>query len=402
MIRHLHTRKLPDDARVTRYEAAPESGPRLLFFTGGTALRELSRRLKRYTHNSVHLVTPFDSGGSSASLRRAFDMPSVGDLRNRLVALADESSSGNPHIHALFSARLPADDAASSLKATLDALAAGTDVAVSQISEPMRHTVQGHLRALIDHLPADFDLRGASLGNLVLTGGFLASGRDIHAVLAQLSDLAHVRGTVLPVTDDNAQLAAELADGTRIVGQHLLTGKEAPPISAPIADLRLVAGDEFEPAIDCEASARAVDAIANAELICFPMGSFHTSILANLLPRGIGRAVAAASCPKIYIPNTGSDPEQLGLPARSCVDRLLDFLRRDAGAATPTDRLLNAVLVDSAHDHGPDGIDAEHLAQLELDLIPAPLVAAGGAPWIDAELLAQVLVSLVPPVSDAG
>ena len=67
----------------------PALGPRLVFFTGGTALRDLSRQLTSYTHNSVHLITPFDSGGSSAALRRAFAMPAVGDIRNRLLALAD-------------------------------------------------------------------------------------------------------------------------------------------------------------------------------------------------------------------------------------------------------------------------------------------------------------------------
>ena len=66
----------------------PPLGPRLVFFTGGTALRDLSRQLIHYTHNSVHLVTPFDSGGSSAALRRSFAMPAVGDIRNRLLALA--------------------------------------------------------------------------------------------------------------------------------------------------------------------------------------------------------------------------------------------------------------------------------------------------------------------------
>ena len=69
----------------------PPLGPRLVFFTGGTALRDLSRELIHYTHNSVHLVTPFDSGGSSAALRRSFAMPAVGDIRNRLLALADSA-----------------------------------------------------------------------------------------------------------------------------------------------------------------------------------------------------------------------------------------------------------------------------------------------------------------------
>ncbi len=73
-------------AHSAEYESNPDAGPKLLFFSGGTALNGLSQVLKRYTHNSIHLVTPFDSGGSSAVLREAFDMPAVGDLRSRMMA----------------------------------------------------------------------------------------------------------------------------------------------------------------------------------------------------------------------------------------------------------------------------------------------------------------------------
>ncbi|MEG6550492.1 2-phospho-L-lactate transferase CofD family protein, partial [Desulfocurvibacter africanus] len=83
------TTTLPDPIKLARFLRAPELGPKVLFFTGGTALKALSRRIIDYTHNSIHLITPFDSGGSSAKLRAAFDMPAVGDLRNRLMALAD-------------------------------------------------------------------------------------------------------------------------------------------------------------------------------------------------------------------------------------------------------------------------------------------------------------------------
>lgn len=83
------TVKVPDSLRVGRAERAPELGPRIVFFSGGSALRPLSRVLKRYTHNSTHLITPFDSGGSSAEIRKAFHMLSIGDLRSRLVALAE-------------------------------------------------------------------------------------------------------------------------------------------------------------------------------------------------------------------------------------------------------------------------------------------------------------------------
>jgi hypothetical protein len=50
--------------------------------------------LCRFTHNSIHLISPFDSGGSSAVIREAFDMMAVGDIRNRLMSLADETVHG--------------------------------------------------------------------------------------------------------------------------------------------------------------------------------------------------------------------------------------------------------------------------------------------------------------------
>src|SRR5262245_50002106 len=114
----------PDELRVSRSLRAPELGPRILFLSGGSALRPLCRVLKQYTHNSEHLITAFDSGGSSAQLRRAFGMPAIGDLRNRIVALADESVRGNPQIYRLFCYRLPAATPAA-LRSELEALVSG-------------------------------------------------------------------------------------------------------------------------------------------------------------------------------------------------------------------------------------------------------------------------------------
>mmetsp|Transcript_9510 Transcript_9510/g.22395 ORF Transcript_9510/g.22395 Transcript_9510/m.22395 type:complete len:219 (-) Transcript_9510:2875-3531(-) len=96
----------PDMVRVDRCHRLPEYGPQILFFSGGSALRELSGILKNYTHNSIHLITPFDSGGSSAEIRRAFQISAVGDLRNRLVSLSDESTLGKPEVINFFSFRL--------------------------------------------------------------------------------------------------------------------------------------------------------------------------------------------------------------------------------------------------------------------------------------------------------
>jgi len=77
------------------------------------------------------------------------------------------------------------------------------------------------------------------------------------------------------------------------------------------------------------------------------MGSFYSSIVANLLPQGVGAAIRLARVPKLYIPSTGSDPEQLGMTVCDAVETLVSYVRRDAGAETPIDEILNLVLVDT-------------------------------------------------------
>ena len=155
---------LPDDRKLARLARSPELGPNILFFSGGSALNPLCRVLVRFTHNSTHLITPFDSGGSSATLRRAFNMPAVGDLRNRMMALADRSVWGNPEVGRLFATRLDKNLPPEELKAKLEALVQGDDPLVADIPDPLRKIVRTHLGFAAEALPPDFDLRGSQPG----------------------------------------------------------------------------------------------------------------------------------------------------------------------------------------------------------------------------------------------
>ncbi len=229
--------RLPDDLRVARSLSAPHLGPRLLFFSGGSALNQISRALKSYTYNSAHLITPFDSGGSSQVLREAFDMPAVGDLRSRLMALADESDLGQPDIFRLFSHRLPKNGDAEALRQEVAALVVGKHPLLKAISTPMGLLIQDFLNAFHAAAPTDFDYRNASIGNLILAGGYLGHGRLLEPVLFLMSKMVDVRGTVRGVVDCNLHLGVELADGRKIYGQREISGKEAPPIDTPIARL---------------------------------------------------------------------------------------------------------------------------------------------------------------------
>lgn len=389
------SRTVPDPIRLARCLRAPEIGPRVLFFSGGSALRKTSRLLTEYTHNSVHLITPFDSGGSSAKLRDAFPMISVGDLRNRLMALADTQLLGNPQVYRLFDTRLPKSAGQAELRARLDEMVAGADPMVAAVPNPMRKLIRNHLRYFTEHMPASFDLHGASIGNLILAGGYLNNNRDIDAVIFLFSKLVAVRGIVRPVVDSSLHLSAELADGTVVVGQHLITSRES-PISAPIRELRLTETVEApEQLAEVEIDQRTAELIDEAELICFPVGSFWTSVMACLLPRGVGAAVARAGGPKVYVPNCGEDPEELGLAPHDQVRILLEQLRRDAGEDTPTELLLHFVLVDSDRGEYAGGLDIDAIESHGVEVIDTALVSPETAPLIEPRRLVELLLSLV-------
>ncbi|EFO31277.1 conserved hypothetical protein [Roseibium sp. TrichSKD4] len=337
---------LPDEMRVARARALPNLGARMLFFSGGSALNSTARALKSYTHNSTHLITPFDSGGSSQVLREAFDMPAVGDLRSRLMALADETVLGQPDIFRLFSHRLPQKAEAAALEAEYQSLLSGTHVLVQAISQPMRDLILTQLAAFEGLRPKSFDFRRASVGNLILAGGYFSYGRALEPVLFLMSKMVEVQGTVRTIVDANLQIAADLADGTRVVGQREISGKENTPLSQRIERLHLFKDGKIIPPQDCPLPKRNRKLIESADLICYAPGSLYSSVIANLLPKGVGQAVANRDVPKIYVPSLGPDPECVGMGLCDQVAALLVALREDAGDDCPSDRLISGVLCD--------------------------------------------------------
>jgi len=211
---------------------------------GGTGLATLLRGLKRHDISITAIVTVADDGGSTGKIRTAYDIPAPGDIRNCLVALADDESL----VSRLFQYRFT---------------------------------------------QAGSELDGHSFGNLFITALTKVTGSFERAVIESASVL-NIRGRVLPSTLENVRLDAELTDGTMIEGESKIQYKEA-----PIHRVRLSPGD---PA----AYRPAVAAILNADLIVLGPGSLYTSIVPNLLVPDIVRAVRAASSPKIYVMNVAT------------------------------------------------------------------------------------------------
>jgi len=383
----------------------PPLGPRLVFFTGGTALRDLSRELIHYTHNSVHLVTPFDSGGSSAALRRSFAMPAVGDIRNRLLALAD--SAVVPAAAMKFCAsRLPdkCDEHADAelLRQQLRHMGSETHPVWADMPPLFADALRLHFNFFLQRMPDDFDPFRACMGNLILAGGYLHHKRVFGPVMAFLSRLLQTRGVVLPIVSESLHLAAELEDGSVVVGQHHFKN-----LAGAVRRLFLTVHEpdrnmdgSKKPQTPCRPPLAAASAayLRSAGAICYPMGSFYTSVLANLLPQNVGKAIAAVSSPKIFIPNTGTDAELHGLTVAGQAAMILRHLREDAPDAA-SEALLHTVLVDTRHGRYEGGLDADEraaLAHMGVRLVEKDMVNENDPQRHVPELTAKALLELMP------
>ncbi|MCF8097583.1 MAG: 2-phospho-L-lactate transferase CofD family protein, partial [Desulfarculaceae bacterium] len=244
-------------------------------------------------------------------------------------------------------------------------------------------------------MPSDFNLAGASIGNLVLVWGYLNNGRPLDPVIFLVSKLAPVRGVVRPVVNQDLHLAARLADGRLVLGQHRLTGRSEPPLGSPIVELGLNQGLDCERPATAEIRPKVKHLIAEAELICYPVGSFYTSLLASLLPGGIGQAVAANTCPKVFVPGTAPDSEVLAGGVAQRAAELMAALGGQDGPMRPEGRVLDYVLLDGGWSDYPGGLGRRALEEMGLRIIEADLMTPDSAPLTDGRLLAEALLSLV-------
>ncbi len=384
---------VPDPVRIARYQKAPELGPRILFFSGGTALKRVSKHLINYTHNSIHIITAFDSGGSSAKIREYFQILGIGDLRNRMMALADQSVKSNPGIYRLFSYRLPSEGDNSELHSKLRNIADGKDSLVDDIPVSLKEIICNHIHFFLSVMPDNFDLRGANIGNLILAGGYMNNHNNIETALYLFSRLVEVRGIVKPVTTVSLHLVAEMENGEVLIGQHRITGKGQ--TSSRKAIKRIFLSESLDSDIPAKIgiSWEIESLIAKAELICYPMGSFFTSVLANFLPERVGSAVAANHCPKVYVPNTLADPEQTNMNLTDAVEAIIHYLRQGAEGKNIND-YLNFVIIDSSRGRYPYALNLEQIEKMGIGIIDTQLITQDSFPFIDPACLNSILLSM--------
>ncbi|MFH1791460.1 MAG: YvcK family protein [Candidatus Omnitrophota bacterium] len=217
-----------------------EKGPRIVTIGGGHGLSALLHGLKQYTSNITAIVTVADDGGSSGRLREEFDVLPPGDIRNCLVALADEEDLMGKLFQFRFS--------------------------------------DGK------------DLKGHNFGNLFITAMTRVAG-DFETAIKESSKVLAVRGRVVPSTTEKIVLRAQHKDGSFTEGESKI-----PDAASPVTKL-------YVSPENCDPTGEAVDAIRKADLIVIGPGSLYTSIMPNLLIKGISDEILKSGVKKVYVCN---------------------------------------------------------------------------------------------------
>ena len=297
-------------------------GPNIVAIGGGTGLSTLLSGLKRYSSHITAIVTVADDGGSSGVLRRELGVLPPGDIRNCLAALSTEE----PLLTRLFQYRFSAGGG----------------------------------------------LEGHSFGNLFLSALTAITGNLETAITASSRVLA-VQGQVVPATNVDVRLWAELENGQRIEGESNIG-------HAPSPIVRLGCIPERPPALP-----RALEAIANADLIVLGPGSLYTSLLPNLLVPELVSAIQRSRAPRLYICNLMTQPgETDGLDVRGHLRAIeaqlasLGLSQRLFSAVLAQDDLANSALIKFYQARGAEPVlcDAKGLRKDGYDVTQAPLQGA--------------------------
>lgn len=303
---------------------------------GGTGVFTALSGLKKYPLDLSAIISMADEGGSTGVLREEFGILPPGDVRRALVALAH------------------ADDRV--------------------------------LSDLFNYRFTEGGLKGHAFGNIMLTALERLTG-SFESALEEAGRVLNIQGKVIPVTLAVSRLSAEFEDGTVVEGEsNIDIPKHDPALRIKRVFLRPPAAG----------NKRAVAAIREADLIVLGPGDLFTSIMPNLLVRGIPAAIRRSRGKKVFVVSTVTKP---GETLRFTAKDFLDETKRYLGRNVLDYIVVNTKMPSPARFRQYEKEGREMVRSGNLPSRPVPLfgdfIRRSGFVRHDPDRLAKVLVSLL-------
>jgi uncharacterized cofD-like protein len=211
---------------------------------GGTGVSTVIKALKGKADLAA-ILAMFDNGCSTGQIRREFGLPPMGDLRQCLIAFAED-------------------------------------------------------QRLVPFLKYRFEkgfLKGHNLGNILLAAGASAGGCE--KALEDIGKILEIKGKIFPVTLDNSDIEVLLDNGKIVKGEEEI-------VNCP--DLSRVGFRDIYLTPRAQADPKALAAVKKADIIIIGPGKFYTSLMPNFLVEGMAEAVRGSKAKKILICNLMTQP----------------------------------------------------------------------------------------------
>lgn len=309
--------------------------PHIVTIGGGTGHYALLSGLRTLDVDLTAIVTMMDSGGSSGRLRDEYGMLPPGDFTRCLIAL-----SSHPAV----------------------------------------------MKELFSHRYESGSLKGHTVRNLLFTALHEMSGTSAETV-DRLHAIFAVKHRVLPVTLDRVELVAHLENDQVVRGEASLDGL-AEQIFAPVLSVYL------DPPAD--AFPRALEAIAAADLVVIGPGDLFTSVIPNLLVRGVREAIEASAARVVYVCNLMTKPNETpGYTVEDFVGTVCQYLGDARLDAALYNTVWPRVNLDAYKALGSEPVASDPARRVrEGLLVPSDMLLEGTLIRHDPQKLARAISEL--------
>lgn len=261
-----------------------EEGPKIVVIGGGEGTNTLIKGLKNYTNNITAIVTVSDYGKAPTDSRIALNLLPYEDVKGAISSLA------------------------------LD-------------SEMMEYLMNYRLK--------NDKLKNLSFGDIYLS----AMNEIFNDKTASIENAGHIlnmTGKVLPVTNDEITICAELEDGTVV--------KEKDKIPEVAYEKVSKINRIYINPTNCKPAPGVLEAIQEADAIVIGPGSLYTNVIPNLLVKNVAKTIRESKAFKIYVSNIMTEPGQtdnysISEHLQAIIDhsggKIVDYCICDTGEVVP-------------------------------------------------------------------
>ena len=259
-------------------------GPNIVVIGGGSGLNTVLTGLKKYTDNLTAIVAVSDYGEAQTESRRELKTMPIDDIKDSMISLAEKEEQ----IKKLF----------------------------------------------------NYKFTSGRLTNLSFADIFFTAMEQVNNSfpdsIIKSNEVLGIIGKVIPVTLDEMNIVAELANG------YIVTEKTKIPqmVYEKVTKINRI----YLNPTNCRPTPGVLDIIKNADCIIIGPGSLYTNVIPNLLVNGVAKAIKESTALKVYISNIMTEPGQtdeygvsdhLNAILEHCGKGIVDYCIYDTGEIIP-------------------------------------------------------------------